>query len=357
MLYITDNCTDPYRNLAEEEFLFTQMKEPVFRLWRNDNAIIVGRYQNTLAEIDYDYVKSHNIKVVRRLTGGGAVFHDLGNLNFTFIQERKEGESTSDMFKRFTSPIIDALNSLGIKAYLEGRNDLLIDGKKFSGNAVCTSKNRILQHGTLLFDSSMTDLSAALKTRPEKFSDKAVKSNRSRVTNIKDHLIIAKERAQVNQLSEMPHNPDVLWFRDFLGDYICSHSTADSNAADSSAADSSAAKKYILSAEENKTIDNLRDTKYSQDSWNFGNSPEYAFSNAKKFKGGIVEVFFSVGKGIITELEIKGDYFFSAPTEDFVNEIIGTPHTEAALAKKIGTLNTDACFSNISADEILSLFF
>lgn len=329
MLYITDNCTDPYRNLAEEEFLFAQMEEPLFRLWRNDNAIIVGRYQNTLAEIDYDYVKSHNIKVVRRLTGGGAVFHDLGNLNFTFIQEKIPGESTSEMFKRYTAPIIDALNSLGIKAYLEGRNDLLIDGKKFSGNAVCSSRNRILQHGTLLFDSSMSDLSAALKTRPEKFSDKAVKSNRSRVTNIKEHLTTG--------------NPDVLWFRDFLGDYICSHS--------------SAAKKYILSAEENRAIDNLRDKKYSQDSWNFGSSPEYSFSNVKKFKGGIVEVYFSVGKGIITELEIKGDYFFSEPTEDFVNEIIGTPHTKDALAKKIGALNTDACFSNISADEILSLFF
>ena len=153
MLYISHPCTDPYWNLAAEEYLLKEFQQPIFRLWRNQNAIIVGRYQNTLAEVDINYVKENSIKVVRRLTGGGAVFHDLGNLNFTFIEARIPGEDASAMFRRFTQPIIEALNNIGIKAYLEGRNDLLIEGRKFSGNAVCIHNNRILQHGTLLFNA------------------------------------------------------------------------------------------------------------------------------------------------------------------------------------------------------------
>ena len=153
MLYISDKSTDPYFNLAEEEFLLKEMTEDIFRLWRNSPSIIVGRYQNTIAEIDSEYTKSHNIPVVRRLSGGGAVFHDLGNLNFTFIQnlEQNQNLDTSRMFRYFTSPILEALQSLGINAELQGRNDLAIDGMKFSGNAICIHKDRILMHGTLMF--------------------------------------------------------------------------------------------------------------------------------------------------------------------------------------------------------------
>ena len=136
MLYINDTCTDPYWNLAAEEYLLKELKEPVFRLWRNESSIIIGQYQNAVAEIDTTYVKENGIKVVRRLTGGGAVFHDLGNLNYTFIEEKTAGEDASAMFKRFTAPIIEALNAIGVKAYLHGRNDLLIDEKKFSGNGL-----------------------------------------------------------------------------------------------------------------------------------------------------------------------------------------------------------------------------
>ena len=141
MLYISDKSTDPYFNLAEEEFLLKEMTEDIFRLWRNSPSIIVGRYQNTIAEIDSEYTKSHNIPVVRRLSGGGAVFHDLGNLNFTFIQnlEQNQNLDTSRMFRYFTSPILEALQSLGVNAELQGRNDLAIDGMKFSGNAICTT--------------------------------------------------------------------------------------------------------------------------------------------------------------------------------------------------------------------------
>ncbi|PKP15313.1 MAG: lipoate--protein ligase, partial [Bacteroidetes bacterium HGW-Bacteroidetes-22] len=192
MLCIKDSNTDPYFNLAADEYVMKNFKEDCFMLWRNEPSIIVGKHQNTLAEINVDYVKENSIKVVRRITGGGAVFHDLGNLNFTFIRNSEEGAQVD--FRKFTQPIIDVLQKIGINAVFEGRNDLTIDGKKFSGNAEHVWKKRTLHHGTLLFSAVITDLSAALKVNPLKFNDKAVKSVRSRVTNISEHL---KEKMDV----------------------------------------------------------------------------------------------------------------------------------------------------------------
>ncbi len=325
MLYIIDNHIDPYWNLAAEEYLLKHITEPVFRLWRNSDSIIIGQYQNALAEIDTDYVKANNIKVVRRMTGGGAVFHDLGNLNFTFIEPHTKSEESNAMFKRFTAPIVEALNSLGVKAYLEGRNDLLIDGRKFSGNAMCISNGRVLQHGTLLFSASMNNLGAALKSRPEKFVGKAVQSNVSRVTNISEHL----------------QNPmSIDQFQAYLGEYICGKIPP-----------------YTYSEADLEAIENLKIKKYGLDSWNFGHSPTYSSGNVKKFPGGLVEVNFTVKKGAIAELEIFGDYFFTKPTEEFVSQIIGTHHSREALLEKLIATNTSDYFSNITAEEMVEMFF
>lgn len=338
MLYINDPCTDPHWNLAAEEYLLKNFSQPVFRLWRNDSSIIIGHYQNAYAEIDINFVKQNGIKVVRRLTGGGAVFHDLGNLNFTFIEERNPNEDTSVMFRRFTSPIIEALQNIGVNAYLEGRNDLLIDGRKFSGNAVCIHKNRTLQHGTLLFDASMHNLGEALKSRPEKFIGKAVQSNRSRVTNIKEHLpdIFPAGMKKIT---------DIQSFWNYLEQYICSRYPGITP--------------YSFTEEDLKEIEKLRKEKYSLESWNFGTSPTYSFSKTAKFTGGIVELYMSVEKGKIENLKILGDYFFTLPTEEFCNRMTGTPHTPDAVLDSVQQMEGDinSYFSNITVQEIASLFF
>ncbi|HPX06156.1 MAG TPA: lipoate--protein ligase family protein, partial [Tenuifilaceae bacterium] len=186
MLCIKHPNTDPQFNLAAEEHVLKSFTDDVFMLWRNEPSVIVGKHQNTLAEINLDFIREKQVKVVRRLSGGGAVFHDLGNLNFTFIMNGDEGNLVD--FRKFTKPILDVLLKLGIEAKFEGRNDLTIEGKKFSGNAEHVYKNRVLHHGTLLFSSQMADLSEALKVNPLKYQDKAVKSVRSRVTNISEHL-------------------------------------------------------------------------------------------------------------------------------------------------------------------------
>jgi lipoyltransferase and lipoate-protein ligase len=332
MLYISDNNTNPYWNLAAEEYLFKNFDKKIFRLWRNDNAIVVGRYQNTIAEIDTDYVEKNNVRVVRRLTGGGAVFHDLGNLNFTFIEDKIKGEDSSAMFKRFTSPIIEALNSLGVKAYLEGRNDLLIEGKKFSGNAISVYKNRILQHGTLLFSSSMPNLANALRNRPEKFQGKAVQSNRSRVTNISSWLT-----------KEM----DIDSFKEFLGNFICNKY--------------SDITPYEYSKEDLANIDKLYKEKYSTDKWNYGESPKYSFKKIVKLSGGVVEIYISVDHGYIKDIQIFGDYFFTLPTENFIAifKDINNPikYDKETISQVLDKIDIPSFFNNISKEELLEIFF
>lgn len=328
MYYVIDKNIDPWWNLAAEEYLFKQLSVPIFRLWQNNNAIIIGHHQNAFAEINTEYVRSNGIKVVRRLTGGGAVFHDLGNINFTFIDNVTVSEDTSSMFARFTKPIIEALRELGVNAYLEGRNDLLIDGKKFSGNAVARYKNRLLQHGTLLFSASMADLSNALSSRPEKFTGKSVQSNRGRVTNISEHL---EEQMLIENFIEYLHN--------FI------------------AGERSGYSEYKYTEEDLREIEKLKESKYSRDSWNYGESPAYTYSKVVKFPAGLIELYLKVEKGRIEEVKIFGDYFFTKETEELENHIKGCRHSYEELKERLEKINLSDYISNIEGEEFLSLFW
>ena len=187
MLYIRNETTNPFYNLAMEEYLFNlNDKTDYLLLWRNEPTIVIGKHQNTIEEINSDYVREKQIHIVRRITGGGAVYHDLGNLNYSLII-KSDYEGGYD-FRKFTLPIVKALERLNIKAEQSGRNDITIDGKKFSGNAQFVSKGKLLHHGTLLFDSEMEELAKALKVSKDKIESKGIKSVRSRVTNIKEFL-------------------------------------------------------------------------------------------------------------------------------------------------------------------------
>ena len=309
MLCFIDKTTDPYYNLAAEEYLLEKFSEPIFRLWRNAPSVIVGRNQNALAEINGEYIREHNIPVVRRLTGGGAVFHDLGNINYTFIGEKIEGEDTSAMFQRFTAPIISALRNLGIEAELQGRNDLVIEGKKFSGNAVCIHNNRVLQHGTLLFKASVTSLAAALNTRPEKFIGKSVQSNVSRVTNISEHLPAGTDM-------------DVEQFIQYLKEYMTSHSEQ-------------GLKFTEYTPAQIEEITALRDNKYATQEWNFGKSPKFRLTSKFKLPCVFFETFVDVKGGYISQCQILGDYFFTRPTSEICAELQGTPHTYEDIKEKL----------------------
>ena len=189
MLFIQNDNTDPYFNLALEEYLLKEFKKeaPVdcFMLWQNEPCVVVGKNQNVLNEINEDFVKKNNVKVARRISGGGAVYHDLGNLNFTFIINDTQNDLRN--YKKFLTPIIEALATIGVKAEMSERNDLTINGLKFSGNAQYKHKNRLLHHGTILFSSDLNSVRSALKTE-NTTKGKWVKSVSSHITNVQDHL-------------------------------------------------------------------------------------------------------------------------------------------------------------------------
>lgn len=327
MVIIRRHNTDPYFNLATEEYVLKNFNEDSFMLWRNAPCIIVGKHQNTLAEINVDYVKKQNIPVVRRLSGGGAVFHDLGNLNFTFIHSG-EKENLID-FRKFTLPILEVLQKMGLDAKFEGRNDLTIGGKKFSGNAEHVWKNRVLHHGTLLFSSRMSDLSQALNVDPRKFKDKAVKSVRSRVTNISEHL---KEAMDVVQFSERILAHMVEKYPD--------------------------ARITELTSEDRDQIDTLVREKYGTWEWNFGYSPAYTFRKILRTeKSGTLEFDLDVQNGKIHHIKIFGDYFNRLETEEIEEALTGIVHQEKAIREALRGFKMDAYFSHLTKKEFMEGLF
>ena len=294
MRYIHHHHTDPAFNLAAEEWLLHNTDEDIFMLWRNRKAVIVGRNQNTASEIDEAFVRDNGIPVIRRMTGGGAVFHDLGNVNFSFIQIGHQSRHLD--FHRFTAPILEALQAMGVDCRFEGRNDLVIDGMKFSGNAQLIEKDRVLHHGTLLFSAQMADLSGALRANPAKFEDKAVKSVQKRVTNISSHL---------------PEPMDVEAFIARVMDLVSGGASSEA---------------LGLRPEEEAGIGELMRAKYGTWDWNFGASPDYGFTRCKKTPGGLVEVHLDVHQGRIRDARIFGDFFGVRPVGELESLLRGRRH-------------------------------
>lgn len=274
-LCINQTNTDTFFNLAAEEYFLKNFQEDFFILWRSKPSVVVGKHQNALAEINHRFVRENKIPVARRLSGGGTVFHDLGNVNFTFIRNVEKISEVN--FKVFTVPVVEALKKLGVDVYSTGRNDLVIDGKKISGNAEHVHRNRVLHHGTLLFESKLDSLKGALNVDLSRFEDKSVQSNRSEVTNIAACL---QTRISVGE------------FKDFL------FSEVSPNFGNF--------RVYELNESDIAAIEKLAVEKYRTWEWIFGYSPKYRFSNTFETSKGAVLISFQVEKGIITELSISG---------------------------------------------------
>jgi len=294
MLCINLENTNPFFCLAAEEYLLRYFDDDVFILWQSDKTIVVGKHQNALAEINYPYVRQNNIAVARRISGGGTVYHDEGNVNFAFIKNVKSPAEIS--FKQFTEPIVEALAKLGIVVVNSGRNDLVVSGLKISGNAEHVYKNRVLHHGTLLFDADLENLGQAIKVVPGKYQSKAVQSNRSKVVNISAFL---KKRMSTEE------------FKRFLFYFQLKKEKT---------------RVYKISENESKSIQNLATEKFKTWEWNFGYSPKYTFKNEAEIEGKSFSILLYVKKGIIEEATISGEYFNKTESERINADLLGARH-------------------------------
>ncbi|WP_213950682.1 lipoate--protein ligase [Tepidanaerobacter syntrophicus] len=329
MLYIKNESNDPYFNMALDEYAVSSLdpSEDYFYFYQNKPAVIIGRNQNTIEEVNREYVNENNIIVVRRMSGGGAVYHDLGNVNFSFVVDYKPEDFNN--IERFAKAIVKALEKLGINAEFSGRNDITIDGKKISGNAQYITKRRILHHGTLLFDSDLTVLSKALNVKPEKILSKGVKSVKSRVTNIKEYL---KDDISIPTFKEM------------LLKYVFEVEGSELN-------------EYILTPEDMKNITKLRDEKYATWEWNFGNAPEFDLVRSHRFDGGEIQVRMNVRDGIITDIKFFGDFMSVRDISEVEKQLKGQKFKNDAIKAALSKLNLKDYFGLISLEEIASLFY
>ena len=304
--YLDLMTTDPSYNLAMEQYVFDCLPRDrmYFMLWQNDNAIIVGKYQNTIAEINEEAVRERGIRVVRRLSGGGAVYHDMGNLNFTFITD--VGESNALDLKLFCEPVVRTLATLGVKAEVNGRNDITIDGKKFSGNSQYIRQGRVMHHGTIMFDSDLSVVSEALRVDPTKIQTKGIRSVRSILLE--------------NILKENPGEA------------------------------------YPLTQDDLAAVEKLRAERYATWDWNYGFSPACTMLRRRRVDGcGLIEAYITVEHGKIAALTFKGDFFSASEPDELAAHFVGCTPDRAGYEKALGDVDVSRYFAGLQKDELIDI--
>ncbi|MCE5130140.1 lipoate--protein ligase [Staphylococcus saprophyticus] len=327
MKFISNNdITDPTLNLAMEEYVLKNMPkdDSYFLFYVNRPSIIIGKNQNTIEEVNQPYIDEHGIDVVRRISGGGAVYHDTGNLNFSFVTD-DDGNSFHN-FKKFTEPIVEALQSLGVDADMSGRNDIQVGSAKISGNAMVKVKDRMFSHGTLMLNSELNEVQNALKVNPAKIKSKGIKSVRSRVANI----------------SEFLDEPlDIDRFKEIIIKKIFGEATQ--------------VEEYILTDDDWKKIEQLSNEKYRTWEWNYGRNPKYNFEREEKFEKGFVQIKLDVKKGRIEHAKIFGDFFGEGDITELENALEGTMHEFDSIEEALSNYDIYHYFGDIERYELIRL--
>lgn len=311
---------------AVEEYILTNPKfnDEYFLLWNTKDTVMVGRFQNTVEEVNLEYTKAEGIDIIRRNSGGGTIFTDENTWQFSFITW-KESNNVKD-FRVFTKPIIEALKELGINAVFSGRNDLLINDKKFSGNAQFSYKNRFLHHGSILFDANLEKLVRSISPSNEKIISKGIKSVRERVINIKNYL----------------KNPELVscGFYNQMISILCNKMET-----------------IYLGDEDIKKIEKIEKDKFLSWEWNFGLSPDYNFNKSHRFSAGEICVYLLISKGYIRNCSLSGDFFLDGDIIEFQKLLEGCKYEKDEVLKLFKDINIDKYFYQISAEELLECFF
>lgn len=324
MVYIENNATDPFFNFALEYYLITEKQLPedqIFIFWRTEPTLMVGKYQNTIEEINQDYAQKNGIKVVRRITGGGTIYTDMGGWQFSFITR---GQAESIDFKRYIGPVIEGLKKLDVPAEFNSRNDLVIHGKKFSGNAQCMLNGYTLHHGSLLFNTDFEQMVKSLTVDDYKIISKGIKSVKERVTNISEHLT-------------QPIDTDT--FKKLMVDSIMQGSKAE----------------YQLTAADRERIKTIAKEKFASWEWNYGKSPKFNITRTGRFDGGKMEFKLDVNQGKITECRIYGDFFGTMDISVLSDALIGTDYEKESIKKAIEACDIKQGFYNINIDELADI--
>lgn len=323
MKYIVNKSNDPAYNIALESYVFRELtgEDELFILWINAPAIIIGKHQNAIQEINKEYTDKHGIQVVRRLSGGGAVYHDLNNLNYTIISNKAD-EGAFD-FKTFSKPVIDTLAELGVTANFTGRNDIEIDGKKICGNAQAYYKGRMMHHGCLLFDVDMTVLGDALKVSKDKIESKGVKSVRARVTNINQELPV---KMTVQEFSSAILNQMKKSYPDMT--------------------------EYVLTDAELARIQEIRDSQFGTWDWNFGETPDYTVERNVRYEAGKITSYIKTEGSVITSLKIYGDFFGIGDVADIEQLLVGTRYEYADILAKLQSIDIAHYFARMTTEEV-----
>lgn len=328
MLFIDNkSITDPRINLAIEEYALKNLdiNETYLLFYINEPSIIIGKNQNSVEEINTEYVESNGIHVVRRLSGGGAVYHDLGNLNFSFIT-KDDGDSFHN-FRKFTEPVIAALKQMGVNAELSGRNDILAEGRKISGNAQFSTRGRMFTHGTLLFNSEMEHIVSALRVKKDKIESKGIKSVRSRVANISEFLT---EKWTIEE------------FRSALLKFIFKGQEVT---------------EYVLTEKDWENIHQLSKERYQNWDWNYGKSPKFNLQHSQRFPVGQIDVRLEIDRGIIENCKIYGDFFGVGDVSDIENKLKHVRYEKSEIEAALKDVDTTFYFGNVSKEEFINLIY
>ncbi|AEN91507.1 MULTISPECIES: lipoate--protein ligase [Priestia] len=329
MLFIDNQKNyDPRINLAIEEYALKHLdiNETYLLFYINEPSIIIGKNQNTIEEINTKYVEDQQIHVVRRLSGGGAVYHDKGNLNFSFIT--KDDGNSFHNFKKFTEPVVEALKKLGVNAELSGRNDLMAEGRKISGNAQFSTKGRMFSHGTLLFDSEIENVVSALKVKKDKIESKGIKSIRNRVANISEFL---EQKVTVEE------------FREMLLRYIFD---GEENITE-----------YKLTEKDWEKIHQISKERYQSWDWNYGKSPKFNLQHSHRFPVGQIDVRLEVNKGKIDACTIYGDFFGVGDVQEVQGKLTGVRYEKASIEQALEDIDIPHYFGNITKEEFVELIY
>ncbi|MEB6322359.1 lipoate--protein ligase [Staphylococcus xylosus] len=320
-----NNITDPTLNLAMEEYVLKNMPkdDSYFLFYINRPSIIIGKNQNTIEEVNQSYIDEQGIDVVRRISGGGAVYHDTGNLNFSFVTD-DDGNSFHN-FQKFTEPIVEALKSLGVDAKLSGRNDIQVGEAKISGNAMVKVKDRMFSHGTLMLNSELDEVQNALKVNPAKIKSKGIKSVRSRVANISEFL---DEPIDIDEFKE-------IILKSIFGE--------------------TQVEEYKLTDEDWRKIEKLSNEKYRTWEWNYGRNPKYNFEREEKFEKGFVQIKLDVKKGRIEHAKIFGDFFGEGDITELENALEGTMHEFDSIEEALSNYDIYHYFGDIDRHELIRL--